>query len=102
MGYMLAKLQVRYGELALFNEIMPHVVSAAEAQGWKLLGAYTTAIGRFYEVWDLWDVGGDAGAITQGLAAVRRDPEAANWAARLRECLESEEVRYLEKLPYSP
>jgi hypothetical protein len=81
---------------------MPHVVEAMEEQGWTLLGAYQTSIGMFHEVWDLWDVGGDASQIGKALNAVRSDPEFGKWAAQLPEIVESEETRYMEKLPFSP
>lgn len=102
MGYMLARLQVRYGQVPQLSEVMAHLTPVLERQGWTLVGAYQTTIGRFHEVWDLWDVGGDAGAIKAGLDAARHDPEFAEWAARLPEFVEEEESRYLEKLPYSP
>lgn len=102
MGYMLARLQVRYGQVPRLNEVMPAIVAGMEAQGWKLLGAYQTTIGRFHEVWDLWDVGGDASAIERALTAARQDPDFMQAAARLPDIVESEEVRYMEALPYSP
>lgn len=102
MGYMLARLQVKYGQVPALVEIMGHLTPVLEKQGWTLLGAYQTAIGRFHEVWDVWDVGGDAAAIGTALAAARKDPDFAEWAARLPEVVEQEETRYMERLPYSP
>ncbi len=102
MGYMLARLQVKYGQVPQVVEIMSHITPALEKEGWTLIGGYQTVIGRFHEVWDLWDVGGDAGAIGAALQKARLDPEFAEWAAKLPDVVESEETRYLEKLPYSP
>ena len=101
MGYMLARLQVKYGQVPKVVEIMSHLTPVLEAEGWTLIGAYQTVIGRFHEVWDLWDVGGDASNITTALAKARTHADFAEWAARLPEVVESEETHYLEKLPYS-
>ncbi len=100
MGYMLARLQVRPGRVAALTEIMSHMTPVLERQGWTLVGAYQTTIGRFNEIWDLWDIGGDASGIATGLSEARNDPEFAEWAAKLPEVVESEETRYMEKLNY--
>jgi hypothetical protein len=39
--------------------------------GWRLHGAYQTAIGRLWECWDLWEVPGPSG-VQSGLAAALR------------------------------
>jgi hypothetical protein len=101
MGYMLARLQVRYGQVPKLVEIMSHLTPVLEGEGWTLVGAYQTAIGRFHEVWDVWDVGGDAAAIGTALTKARQNAEFAEWAAKLPEVVEAEETRYMEKLPYS-
>lgn len=98
---MLARLQVKYGQVPKVVEIMSHLTPVLEKEGWTLVGAYQTVIGRFHEVWDLWDVGGDSAAIGAALDKARHDPDFAQWAAKLPEVVESEETRYLEKLPYS-
>ncbi len=102
MGYMLARLQVKYGQVPDLVEIMSHLTPALEKQGWTLIGGYQTVIGRFHEVWDLWDIGGDAASIGKALAAARQDPDFATWAAKLPGVVEEEETRYMERLPYSP
>ena len=101
MGFMLARLQVKYGQVPRVTEIMSHLTPVLEREGWTLVGAYQTTIGRFHEVWDLWDIGADAGAIGTALDAARHDPDFATWAARLPEFVEQEETRFMEKLPYS-
>jgi hypothetical protein len=100
-GYVLARLQLKYGQVGRFSEIMGHLVAVLEQKGWKLLGAYQTQVGRLWEVWDLWEVPG-AGSIESVLAVAAREPEFREWAAQLPECVEEEELRYLVKLPYSP
>ena len=101
MGYMLARLQVKYGQVPALVEIMSHLTPALEKQGWTLIGGYQTVIGRFHEVWDLWDIGGDAASIGKALAAARQDPDFATWAAKLPAVVEEEETRYMERLSYS-
>ena len=100
-GYMLAHLQLKYGQLGRFNEIMAHLVPTLEKKGWRLQGAYRTEIGNLWEVWDLWDVPG-ASSVSSVLSEASREPEFREWAARLPECVEHEEMHYLVKLPYSP
>ena len=100
MGFMLARVQLKYGRVAEFREIMSHMVPVLEDQGWKLIGSYRTVIGRYHEIWDLWDLGGDASAIEETLAKARRVAEFAEWAARLPDVVEQEEVRYLVELSF--
>jgi hypothetical protein len=101
MGYMIARLQVKYGKVPQFNEVMGHMVPVLEKHGYKLLGAYRTQIGRLNECWDVWEVP-DANGILSVRQAAREDAEFAEWAARLPECVEEEEIRYCETLPYGP
>jgi hypothetical protein len=98
---MLARLQCKYGQVPQVVEIMKHITAVMERNGWTLVGGYQTAIGRFHEIWDLWDVGGDPSSITRALEAARQDPEMIEWASKLPMYLESEETRYMEKLDYS-
>jgi hypothetical protein len=99
--YLLASLKVRYGQQLRFNEVMSHLKPALERSGWKLIGAYQTAIGPLNSVVDLWEVN-NPNAVTETLAAVRRDPEFAQWAAQLPELVEEEVLQLMSKLPYSP
>jgi hypothetical protein len=99
-GYLLARIQLEYGALERFNEIMSHLVPVLERKGWRLHGAYRTAIGRLWEVWDIWEVPGASG-IQSVLGAALEDPEFAKWAAHLPECVEEEELRYVVSLPYA-
>lgn len=100
-GYMLARIQLKYGAADRFNEIMKHLVPILEKNGWRLHGAYQTRIGRLWEVWDVWEVPG-ASAVQSVLGAAMEDPEFQEWASYLPECVEEEELRYLVKLPYGP
>jgi hypothetical protein len=99
-GYLLVRLQLKYGMAERFNEIMSHLVPILEKNGWRLHGAYQTAIGRLWECWDLWEVPGASG-VQSVLATAMRDKEMREWAAVLVECVEEEELRYVVKLPYA-
>ena len=99
--YLLASLKVKYGQQAKFNEVMGHLKPALERSGWKLVGAYQCAIGPLNSVIDLWEVS-DPNAVTGTLAEASKDPEFAQWAARLPELVEEEILQLMRKLPYSP
>jgi hypothetical protein len=102
MGYMIARIQLQYGAEALstFNEALGALLPAFEEQGWKLVGAYTNAVGTLNEVWDIWEVR-DANHIMEARIGVRSTPGVADWARRLSEVIVSEQLHYCEKLPYS-
>jgi hypothetical protein len=100
-GYLLVRLQLKYGAVERFTEIMSHLVPILEKKGWRLHGAYQTTIGRLWEAWDLWEVPGASG-IQSVLGAALDDAEFREWAAHLPECVEEEELRYVVKLPYAP
>jgi hypothetical protein len=101
MSYVFARLQLKYGKIEQFVEIMNHLVPIMEKNGWRLLGAYRTTLGTLNEVWDFWEVK-DANSTQTGLADALRDAEFAEWATKLQEVVEVEELRFLQKLPYSP
>lgn len=99
--YLLATLKVKYGQQRKFYEIMDHLKPALEEKGWKLLGAYQSAIGPLNTVIDLWEVR-DPNSVTETLATVGKDPEFAKWAALLPEVVEEEVLQLMNKVPYSP
>jgi hypothetical protein len=102
MPFMIARIQLRYGgeALATFNEGLAALLPAFEEQGWKLVGAYVNAIGTLNEVWDIWEVD-DANHIMDARMGVRSVPGVGDWAKRLSEVIVSEQLHYVEKLPYS-
>jgi quinol monooxygenase YgiN len=100
MATLMARIQIKYGKAEQFYEIMEHLVPVLERNGWKLAGAYQTQIGRLWECWDIWEVT-DANAVGSVLHLSLDDPEFQKWASLLPECVEEEELRYLEPLPYA-
>ncbi len=99
MAYMMVRLQCRYGRVEEFGEIMSHLVPHLEKAGWRLHGAYQVSIGRLNKVWDLWEIPDANARSLTGVAFA--DPEAREWAGRLADCLEEEELEILEELQYS-
>ena len=102
MGYMIARIQLRYGADALntFNEALGALLPAFEKEGWTLVGAYVNAIGTLNEVWDVWEVR-DANHIMEARPGVRGAPGVGEWAEKLSDVIVSEQLHYVEKLPYS-
>ena len=99
--YLVATLKLKYGQQRQFNEVMGHLKPALEREGWKLLGAYQTVVGTLNSVVDLWEIN-SPNAVPETLARVAKDPEFAQWAARLPELLQEEVLQIMTKLPYSP
>ena len=50
MLYVHADVKVKYGQLGVFNEAMVTVKSVMEANGWRLIGAWSTIIGDLHEI----------------------------------------------------
>ncbi len=96
---MLARIQVRYGMLPQFFEIMSHLVPILEKKGWRLQGAFVNSLGRLNRVYDLWEVP-DTAQIESGLARAAQEPEFAEWAAKLGECVEDEQLEVMNAVPY--
>ncbi len=100
MPYMLVRLQCAYGKTEQFNEIMSHLVPVLESKGWILRGAYANRIGRLNKCYDLWEIP-DANHISSVLELASQEPEFAEWSKGLSECLEEEELEFMNELPYS-
>ena len=100
MAFMLVRLQCKYGKTRQFEEIMSHLVPILEGKGWRLHGAYQNRIGRLNKIYDLWEMP-DANAVSSVLALASQEPEFQEWAAGLADCLEEEELEYMNELQYS-
>jgi hypothetical protein len=99
MKYLLVRLQVRYGKVREFSEIMSHLAPILEKKGWRLRGAFVNSIGRLNRCYDLWEIP-DANHVESILQLAAAEPEFQEWAAGLGDCLESEELELLNALPY--
>ena len=100
MAFMLVRLQCKNGKTRQFEEIMSHLVPILEGKGWRLHGAYQNRIGRLNKIYDLWEMP-DANAVSSVLALAGQEPEFQEWAAGLADCLEEEELEYMNELQYS-
>jgi hypothetical protein len=101
MPYVYANVKVRYGALPAFYEEMVTVKRVMEANGWKLIGAYSTVIGDLHEVHDLWEVP-DANAVGAAFAAAYQESEFVEAATGIAAVAEREVLSLCEKTPYSP
>jgi NIPSNAP len=99
--YVYANVKIRYGQLPAFYERMETIKRGMEANGWKLIGAWSTVIGDLHEVHDLWEVE-DANAVPAGFAGAYQDPEFVEAAAGLADIADREVLSLVVKTPYSP
>jgi len=99
MPYMLVRLEVRYGKVRRFAEVMSHLKPVLEAKGWRLHGAWETQIGRLNRCYDLWEIP-DANGVRSVLDLAGEEPEFREWARELNDLLLEEELEVMEALPY--
>jgi hypothetical protein len=99
--YVYANVKIKYGQLAAFNEAMITVKRVMEANGWKLVGGWTTLVGDLHEVHDLWEVE-DANVVPAALGAASQDPDFVQAATDLSKIVEREVLSLVTKTPYSP
>jgi hypothetical protein len=100
MAYMLVRLEVAYGRVPEFSEIMTHMVPVLEKKGWRLHGAYQVRIGRLNRCYDLWEMP-NADAVQSVLAEAAKEPEFAEWAPKLNDLLLEEELEIMDELAYA-
>ena len=101
MLYVYANVKIKYGQLAAFNAVMITVKRVMEANGWKLVGGWTTLVGDLHEVHDVWEVE-DANVVPAALAAASQDPDFVQAATDLSKIVEREVLSLVTKTPYSP
>ena len=99
MAYMLVRLEVAYGRVDEFSEIMSHLAPILESKGWRLHGAFVNHIGRLNRCYDLWEMP-DANAVQSVLELAAKEPEFAEWSPKLNELLLEEELELMNELPY--
>ena len=96
-----ATLKIRPGCTPRFNAVLAEMKPALEAEGWRLVGAWITTVGRLSQVVDVWELP-DANAVTDVLGAVRHDRRFAGWYDELNAVVDEEVLQLMVKLPYSP
>ena len=99
MPYMLVRLEVAYGRVGEFAEVMSHLVPVLEKKGWRLHGAFVNRIGRLNRCYDLWEIP-DANGVESVLDLAGREPDFREWAEKLNDLLLEEELEVMNELPY--
>jgi hypothetical protein len=99
--HLYANVKLKYGQLGPFNEAMVTVKRVMEANGWKLVGAWTTLVGDLHEVHDIWEVE-DANVVPAAFAAAYQDPDFVQAAGQLSQIIDREVLSLVTKTPYSP
>jgi hypothetical protein len=98
--FLIAEIDLQFGRLAEFNEVMGKLVPKLEREGWKLESAYMTVVGRSGHVIDVFELP-DANAVQTVQAATRKDPEFLELISQLRDIVDSERTMLAVRTPYS-
>jgi NIPSNAP len=103
MGYVLARIQLKYGNenLNRYNATIPVIADLFALEGISLRHGWLTQFGSLYEVWDVWEVD-DSAHMSRARTSLRRKPEYGEAHEVLAEIIQSEDLRYVESLPFSP
>jgi hypothetical protein len=99
--YVYANVKIKYGQLPVFNEAMVTVKRVMEANGWNLVGGWTTLVGDLHEAHDIWEIE-DANVVATAFAAAYQDPDFVQAAAELSKIIDREVLSLVTKAPYSP
>jgi hypothetical protein len=99
--YLHATLKIRPGMMPRFNDVLAEMKPALEHEGWRLVGAWMTTVGRLSEIVDIWELP-DANAVADVLGAVSHDPRFPSWLAELSAVVDEEVLKLMIKAPYSP
>jgi len=96
-----ATIKIHPGCVPRFNAVLAQMKPALEAEGWRLVGAWITTVGRLSQVVDVWELP-DANAVSDVLSAVRRNPRFPEWYEELNAIVDEEVLQLMVELPYSP
>jgi len=96
-----ARINIRYGRLAEFNEAMERLLPIMADLGWRLVASYQTLIGNFHEVYDIWELP-SADGIGADMLAAALDPRFVGIGEALANSVESETLSVVAKAPFSP
>jgi len=99
--YCVARLVVRYGKLAEWNDAMGRLLPIMEDQGWRLVASYQTIIGNLHEAYDIWEIP-NADAVGAGLVGAASHPDFGTLGADLAASIETETLSIVAKTPFSP
>lgn len=93
-------LEINADQSEKFMALMAELVPVVEGIGWKLVGAYVQRTGRLHNVIDLWELE-DFNHFDVGIQAIGKHKRAAEFHAKLAECVISETVVFAQKASYA-
>jgi hypothetical protein len=79
---------------------MAEMAPVLEEYGWRLVGAFTPAIGRLGAVYHVWRVPSPDG-VTDALNRVRAHPQARRWHDAFADSVEDEALELVRPTSYS-
>ena len=84
-----------------FCELMAGQRAILEASGWRMIGAWRTAVGPVFNVIHVWEIE-SANAYFEATAKMRGNPAFDAFKTMTSEVLDEEIVAMLRPTPYSP
>jgi hypothetical protein len=97
--YLIAEIDLQFGRIGEFNEIMGRLVPILEREGWRLEAAYMSVIGRVGHVIDVFEVP-DANTVTSVQQAVGANPQFTDLARRFTDGIDEERTMLAVRTPY--
>jgi hypothetical protein len=97
--YLIAEIDLQFGRIGEFNEIMGRIVPILEREGWRLEAAYISVVGRVGHVIDIFEVP-DANTVTSVQQAVRANPEFTSLMAKFVDIIDEERTMLAVRTPY--
>jgi hypothetical protein len=98
--YMHVTIQLVRGKYRLFAATMAEMAPVLEQEGWRLVGAFTSAVGRLGAVFHVWRVP-SADGVVAALDKVRGHPDAARWHDAFAESIADEAMQLVRPTSYS-
>jgi hypothetical protein len=98
--YLHVKIQLVRGKTRVFTAAMTEMAPVLEEYGWRLIGAFTPAIGRLNAIYHVWRVPSPDGVL-EALNRVRAHPDAGRWHDAFAESIEDEALELVRPTSYS-
>jgi NIPSNAP len=98
--YMHVTIQLVRGKYRLFAATMAEMAPVLEQEGWRLVGAFTSTVGRLGAVFHVWHVPSADGVVT-ALDKVRSHPDARRWEEAFAESIADEAMQLVRPTSYS-
>jgi NIPSNAP len=98
--YLIAEIDLKFGRIHEFNEVMGQIVPILEKQGWKLETSFISVIGRVGHVIDVFKVT-DSNGVVAAQQALRADPEFTSLMKRFVDIIDEERTMLAVRTPYA-